>query len=344
MNFIKMYKILELEPSFRKKQVEKAIFGLAINDWDVVTTLPKTLKEKLKKECPFKDTSKDIQKELIKIEENVVKARLNFTNDLVETVLMRYKSRNTVCVSSQVGCPLGCSFCLTGQNGFKRNLNSFEIIEQILFFKRYLKKYKENVTNVVFMGMGEPFLNYNAVVKAIKMINSKDGFNISNRKISVSTIGLIPKILRFTKDCPQCNLAFSLHAPNNKLRSILIPANKKHPLKKVLSVLKKYQIATNRSLMIEYIMLKGVNDSLKDAEELSHLLKSNLKSIFVVNLIKYNETGKYESSTFDQIRKFKNILLRNKINVVERYRLGDSINAACGQLTNKNFLHIMGKN
>jgi 23S rRNA (adenine2503-C2)-methyltransferase len=334
MDYTKLYKILENEPAFRKKQVEKAVFALGVNDWDAVTTLPKELKEKLKKACPFTDTLD----KLIESDDASVKARLKFGSDLIETVLMRHPKRNTVCVSSQVGCPLGCSFCFTGQNGCKRNLESTEIIEQILFFKRYLKQFEEEVTNVVFMGMGEPFLNYEEVATAIDIINDKDKLNIGARKISISTIGIVPGIIRFTKDFPQCNLAFSLHAPNDKLRNELIPANKKYPLDRIFSALRSYQKETNRRVMIEYVMLKDVNDSVKNSEDLSGLLKDKLGTLFVVNLIKYNDTGKYEGSPKERINKFKNILLRNNINAVERYRFGESINAACGQLAgiNKN--------
>lgn len=331
MNLSKLQTILDTEPKYRSKQIYHALYVNLINDWDEASGLPKELREKLKKECPIALKSEQQMSD----EKRTVKAVMDFDGDKIECVLMKHKDRNTVCVSSQVGCPLACDFCATGKMGFKRNLSAQEIVAQVLFFARLLKESEQRVSNVVFMGMGEPFLNYSEVMRAVKILNDKEGLNIGARKISISTVGVIDGINRLSKEKLQINLAVSLHASNDKLRSEIMPVNKNYPLKSLLLAINKYIQETNRQVLIEYVLLKDVNDSAEQAEELGKLLKDNLGSLFSVNIISYNIShtiGDYLPSEREQIKKFKKILENKGILVTERYRFGRDIKAACGQL------------
>jgi 23S rRNA (adenine2503-C2)-methyltransferase len=311
---------LENQPKYRIKQVHKLIFQDLITDWNKASVLPIALREELKRECSLEIKHKmfdegDTLKALIELEDGLK----------IESVLMKHtENRSTVCVSSQVGCPLACSFCATGTMGLKRNLTTEEIVIQVLLFMRMHK-----VTNIVFMGMGEPFLNYDNVMAAIHILNSPDYSNIGSRKISVSTSGVVEGIERFTNEDLQVNLSISLHAPNNILRSKLMPVNKKYPLEKVLSAVDQYILKTNRKVMFEYLMIKGENDSLTCARELALIMKEPL---YMVNLIVYNPTGKFKASDSKTIKKFKEYLEGKGIFTTQRYEFGRGIKAACGQL------------
>ncbi|MCX6762369.1 MAG: 23S rRNA (adenine(2503)-C(2))-methyltransferase RlmN, partial [Candidatus Moranbacteria bacterium] len=271
---------------------------------------------------------------LISKDGRTVKAIIELEDGLaIETVLMKHTDkRNTICVSSQVGCPLGCLFCVTGRGGFKRNLNVSEIVNQVLFFARYLKKKNEKITNVVFMGMGEPFLNWENVSQAIQILNDDNCFGIGARKISVSTAGITEGIEKMADEFPQINLAISLHAPDDKLRGELMPVSIKYPLQKVFQAVDQYIEKTNRKVMFEYVMLKGVNDSEEQAKKLSRLLR---RPLYMVNLIAYNPNGRFESSPPEKIKKFKAILEKEGVFATQRYRFGTDIEAACGQLAGK---------
>jgi len=314
---------LKNEKPYRIKQVHKLIFQELINDWDEASVLPLLLREELKKDCPLEIKHKMFD------EGNTVKALIELSDGLkIESVLMKHNdNRFTVCVSSQVGCPLACSFCATGTMGLKRNLNSFEIVTQVLLFSRYLKDKK--ITNVVFMGMGEPFLNYDNVIQAIHILNDPEYFNIGSRKISISTSGIVEGIERFALEDLQVNLSISLHAPNNQLRNELMPINKKYSLEKVLTSVDEYILKTKRKVMFEYLMIKGVNDSLSCAKELTKLMK---KPLYMVNLIVYNPTGKFVPSDNKTIKKFKEYLEKEGVFTTQRYEFGRGIKAACGQL------------
>ena len=357
MDFIKLAEVLKKEPAYRLKQAKKAVFQDLISDWQEAKNLPFSLREKLNKNCPL-----EIKAEVFESggKGKTIKALLTLNDSLkIETVLMQHKDdRNTVCVSSQVGCPLNCSFCATGKMGFKRNLESNEIIEQVLFFARLLKEPTrippkagsvaggsvriatrsvaggEKISNVVFMGMGEPFLNYGNVTDAIKILNDKDGFNLGGRHFSISTIGIIEGIKKLAEEDPQINLAVSLHAPNDKLRSELIPANKKYNIAKIMKAVGEYIKKTKRRVMFEYLMINGVNDSEENAYELARLLKNPPLSgkLCFVNLISYNTTGVFKPSFPEKIKKFKETLEKEKISVTQRYKFGKDIKAACGQL------------
>ncbi|MBI5046052.1 MAG: 23S rRNA (adenine(2503)-C(2))-methyltransferase RlmN [Candidatus Niyogibacteria bacterium] len=324
-------KILEGEPKYRLKQAKEAVFRRLINDWSEASNLSAPLREKLNQTCPLQ-----VRGEIVESASNAetLKAIITLQDGLkIEGVLMRHKNkRNTVCVSSQVGCPLGCRFCATGAMGFRRDLSASEIVDQVLFFARFLQKRGEQkITNVVFMGMGEPFLNYDNVVAAIKILNDKDGLSIGARKISVSTSGVIEGIKKLANEKFQVNLAISLHAPDDDLRSQLMPINRKYPLKEVLRAVDDYIRKTSRQVMFEYILLKGINDSEEDAKKLARLMR---RSLYFVNLIAYNVVdGKnMEPSSAQAIKKFKNILEKAGVVVSERYRFGRDIKAACGQL------------
>lgn len=320
--------VLRDEPPFRLKQVKKALFIDLIGNWQEATILPFVLREKLNKHYPL-----EIKGEvLFSKDERTAKAVIVLKDRVsIETVLMRHKDkRNTVCVSSQVGCPLGCVFCRTGKAGFKRSLEAEEIVEQVLFFARILNKEKEKVSNIVFMGMGEPFLNYDRVLEAIRILNDKDGFGIGARHISISTVGIIEGIEKLAKENLQVNLAISLHASNNNLRSKIMPANEKFPIEKIIEAVDGYIKQTNRRVMFEYLMIKEVNDSDDCAKSLAVLMK---KPLYFVNLIAYNPTGEFEPSSGQRIKRFKEILEKEGVLVTQRFRFGKEIKAACGQLT-----------
>lgn len=330
MNLENLEKALNKEPQFRLKQAKKAIFSDLIKNWDEVSNLPKPLREELKKSCPL-----DIQAE-IKADKDSSKALMTLEDgNKIETVLMKGDSRNAVCVSCQVGCPLKCEFCATGRLGLTRSLTASEIVEQVLLWARALAKTHEKVDNVTFMGMGEPFLNYDEVMKAVRILNDKDGFNLGARHISISTSGIIEGINRLADEPLQLNLALSLHAPNTVLRGQLMPINKTYPLDQVLKAIKDYIKKTNRKVMLEYVMIDGINDSPQHAKELAKLLKNTLRHLFMVNLIEYNPTDRFLPSSRDAISKFKQILEDEGINVTQRFKFGRKIFGACGQLAGK---------
>ena len=329
MDFTQLIETLKKEPAYRLKQVKKAVFQDLITDWDKVTTLPLNLREILNREGPL-----SIKGELFfSKDQRTSRALITLFDGLkVESVLMRHKKRNTICISSQIGCPLGCLFCATGKMGFKRNLKDMEMVEQVLFFARYLRNSKERVTNVVFMGMGEPFLNYENVISAIKILNDKEGFNLGARKFSISTVGITEGIEKLAEEKLEVNLAVSLHAPDDKLRFQLMPIGKKYSIKKILETVDDYIKKTNRKVMFEYLMIKDVNDSDDLAKKLIKLMKRRL---YLVNLISYNPTADFKPSPKERIQKFKSNLEKAGVYVTERYRFGREIKAACGQLTGK---------
>ena len=331
MNLSKLNTILADEPRFRIKQARQAVWLDLIEDWGGATSLPAELREKLKQACPL-----EILAEVFRSKDKATeKAAITLVDGKkIETVLMRHKDgRLTVCVSTQVGCPLGCLFCATGKMGFVRNLTAEEISEQVLFWNRQLKKAgeKERVSNVVFMGMGEPALNYENVISAIKEMNDKDGLNLGARKFSISTVGITEGIERLAKEKLQINLAISLHAADDKLRTELMPINKKYSIRKIMAAVDDYIKKTRRKVMFEYLLLDGINDSEQNARALAKLMK---KPLYHVNLITYNSTGAFRPSGRQAVERFKKILERERVSVSQRYSFGQDIKAACGQLCN----------
>jgi 23S rRNA (adenine2503-C2)-methyltransferase len=330
LNLKRLNLILKEYPSFRSRQANRAIFRELAGSWEEVTNLPKDLRAVLERESPLA-----IESEIVTADDGkTAKAVINLDHGVtIETVLMRHRGgRNTVCVSSQAGCPLGCDFCLTGQRGFTRNLTAGEIVAQILLFARYLKLKDERIKNVVFMGMGEPFLNYDAVMESIRLMNDPEGLKIGARRISISTIGIVKGIKKLAREPLQINLAVSLHIPDDRLRSRLIPVNKEHPIGDVLEAVAGYIEKTRRKVMIEYLLLDGINDSPDDAAKLVVLLKRSLRHLYYVNLITYNPTGKYRSPPRNRIEKFQKTVEDAGITVTLRHRFGREIKAACGQL------------
>ena len=328
MNLEKIEQIIQGEASYRKKQIKKCLFQDLISDWSEATVLSLDLRQKLNKLSPISIEAQV----LISKNQKSRKALITLQDkEKVETVLMCYNgNRNTVCVSSQIGCSLNCAFCATGREGFTRNLSFSEIIEQVLFFARSLKKEGKKITNIVFMGMGEPLLNYNNVIRAIEILNDKDGFNLGIRSFSISTSGIIEGIEKLTNENKEINLAVSLNASNSKLRSQLMPINNQYPLNKLLKAIDKYIDKNRRKVMFEYIMIKGINDSDENALELLEIVKNRL---CFVNLIPCNPIGeKFQPSTTERIKKFRKVLEKGKITVTQRYLFGDDISAACGQL------------
>lgn len=327
MNLEKLYKVLADQPKYRAKQCQEAIFNNFLSDWSQASNLPKDLVARLNTECPLHIEAQIFYSK----DQKTTKALLTLEDGAqIETVLLKHRDgRHTVCVSTEVGCPMACTFCATGKMGLKRNLTYSEIIDQVLLFARILHQTGERVSNVVFMGMGEPFLNYDHVMKSIKYLNDKEAFNIGARHISISTCGILTGIDKLAHEKMQINLAISLHAPTDELRTQLMPINRRFPLEQLFKTIDKYIHKTGRKVMFEYLMIKGVNDRPEHARELAKIMK---KPLYMVNLISYNPTDVYKASEAKTIQNFKNILDKAGIEVVQRYSFGQDIKAACGQL------------
>jgi 23S rRNA (adenine2503-C2)-methyltransferase len=250
----------------------------------------------------------------------------------VEAVLMEHHGdRTTVCISSQAGCAFACAFCATGQGGFNRNLSAGEIFDQAWYFARALAPRQKRITNVVFMGMGEPFHNYDAVMDAVALLNDPHGFGLGHRHITISTVGLVDKIDAFAGERLQVNLAISLHAPTDEIRSRFMPVNRRFPLAELMAACERYVAKTRRKVFFEYVMLAGVNDDAACAHALAELMKDRL---YHVNLIPYNSTpdAEYAATPDSRIWEFAAILDRASVPVTVRQNMGRDIAAACGQL------------
>lgn len=323
------------EKKYRITQIEKALYKEFVQSFDDITTLSKELREKLKQEFPFSSLNVNLEKASTnKQTEKVIFETKD--KQVVETVLMRHLTgRITLCVSCQVGCPNKCLFCATGKLGLKRDLSTQEIIDQYLHFARKLKKEDKKINNIVFMGMGEPFLNYDNVLHAVEILNNPHKIGLGFRHITISTCGIIPGIEKFMKEGIQVNLAISLHAPNDELRTKLMPINKAYPLADLMETLDKYSKKSKRRIFYEYIMLKGMNDSTKEAQELGKLLQGRLAH---VNLIPYNPIDTedpLQQTPEPEVRRFQRALEKYGVPSTVRASLGDDIDAACGQLIAK---------
>ncbi len=329
MKYSKLKDVLQEEPGYRLSQAEHAIYKELIEDWAQATSLPIKLREELNKKIPLKIEARTQEKK------DSVKAVVRLSDGYtVEAVLLKHGQRNTVCVSSQVGCGMACIFCHSGKLDFKRNLDAEEITAQVLYFSRLLKRPRQSVDNVVFMGMGEPFLNFENVISSIKILNSRDKFDISARKISVSTSGVVGRIKDFSHIGFQANLAVSLNAPNDALRSKIMPIDKKYPLKILMEAVNYYTRQTNRKVMFEYVLIDGLNDRPEHAKELAALLKGKL---CMVNLIPYNGDDIFKPASVSATAKFIQILRQRNIEVIQRQRFGKGIDAACGQLVYRTY-------
>lgn len=319
------------EPGYRLAQIKRAFFVELRSSWDEVSVLSKSLRETLAQEVPWNVLTP------LRVQEGddgaTVKTLFRCQDGkTIEAVLMCHQDeRNTVCVSSQVGCAMACSFCATGTMGLKRNLTSEEIIEQVIHYARFLKAKGEVVTNVVLMGMGEPLHNYDQVMEALKMLNDKQGFNFGARRMSISTCGVVPGILRLADEPLQVNLAISLHAGTDEVRSKIMPVNKAYPLAKLMDAVRTYMEKTNRKVMFEYLLLKGVNDRPEDAEAVARLLGSDVRLVHV-NVIKYHDTSAFQSTDRGGRTGFVEQLRALGILATHRVTFGEDIDAACGQL------------
>ena len=338
MKNIKDYNLEELkqelinlgEKPFRAEQIFKWLFIYKVKSFDEMTNLSLELREKLKQNydiCNFeivrKLESKDGTKKYL--------FGLNDGN-AIESVLMEYHFGRTVCVSSQIGCKMGCKFCASTGIPFIRNLTSGEIVEQIIAIEQDTNV---KISNVVFMGIGEPFDNYDNVINAKKLLNNQKGLNIGARHISISTSGLVPKIYQFADENVQCTLSISLHSANNETRSSMMPVNNAYNIEELIKACKYYIEKTNKRISFEYALAKDNNDNQKAADELINLLHGMLCH---VNLIPINkiENGKYSKSSNENIIKFRDYLNSKGITATIRRELGSDIDAACGQLRRKN--------
>ena len=322
------YFISNGEKKFKALQVFEWIYEKRINTFDEMSNISKDVREKI---------SNDFNMNMIKIikkqEDDLTKKYLFELEDKnhIEAVLMEHDYGISICVSSEVGCNMGCRFCESGRLKRVRNLEAYEMVEQILLIEKDIKK---RISSVVIMGIGEPLDNYDNVMDFIKIINDPKGIAIGARHITLSTCGIIPKIMELADEPIQINLAISLHAPNDKLRSSIMPINKAYGIQRLIVAINKYIEKTNRRVTIEYVMLDNVNDSIKCANELSKLLKGML---VYVNLIPYNETNhlEFKRTSKEKVMQFYDILKKNGINVTIRKEFGSNIDAACGQLRSK---------
>ena len=317
-------------PKFHGEQLYKWFYQKSINDITKMSNIPDSLKTIIDQK--YKLNPLKIEKKLKSKNENTIKYLFK-TNDnkLIESVSMIDNKRHTLCISSQIGCSVDCDFCATGKMGIIRNLNCGEIIQQLISISA---ERKQKITNIVFMGMGEPFLNYTNVIKACKIINDPSGFNLSSKRITISTSGILPIMKQFILEKHKYKLAISLNASNNSDRDKLIPINKKWPIEDILDTIKDYKYQKYRPIMFEYVLINGVNDSIENAIELSNLLK---KIHCKINIIPYNETEKnYKRSK--NIEKFVTKLneIQSNYRVLIRWSKGQDIDAACGQLATLN--------
>ena len=313
------------DKKFRATQIFEFLYKKRIYNTNNMSNISKNIKEKINENFDFsfiklklKQEDKDVKKYLFELSDG----------NLIESVLMYHDYGISICVSSQVGCNMGCAFCESGRLKKIRNLETYEVVQQLLLIEEDIK---ERISHVVVMGIGEPFDNYNNIMNFIKIINEPKGIDIGARHITVSTCGVVPKIKEFAKDFTQVNLAISLHAPNDKIRNEIMPISKAYKLNELMDAIKEYINITNRRVTFEYIMLENINDSPACAKELANLLK-NLNCY--VNLIPYNETEniRFKRTKKMQILAFYDILKKNGINVTIRKEFGSKVDAACGQL------------
>jgi 23S rRNA (adenine2503-C2)-methyltransferase len=318
------------EPAFRAKQIWQAIYIDLVADPAEITTLSKPLRQKLAE--TFRFAALTPSRILASSDQQTIKTLFTLPDArAIEAVLMYYEERQTLCISTQAGCAMDCVFCATGQMGFKRNLSAGEIVEQVLYYARLLKQEGKVVTNIVVMGMGEPFMNYDATLAAVDRLNDPAGFNLGARRFTISTSGLIPKIERFASEKRQVNLAVSLHAANDELRTSMMPVNRKYPIADLIQACRNYVDQTGRRITFEWALINGVNDCEADALELAALLKG---MICHVNIIPLNPTTKFsgQATTRERALAFQDILESKGIPCTIRLRRGIDIQAGCGQL------------
>jgi len=322
------------EPSYRITQLWEGLYQHLWNDSQEFTVFPKSLRTRLAEEFTFLAIEPI---NTIYSSDGETQKTLFYTRsgNPLETVLMQYKDRNTLCISSQSGCGMGCRFCATGQMGFKANLSSGEIVAQVIYFSRILMQNGKKLTNIVIMGMGEPMHNFENTITAVDRLNDPQGFNFGERRFTLSTVGIVPQIRRFAEMKRQVNLAVSLHAIEDELRSKIMPINHKYPIAELLAACRDYVQLTHRRITFEWALIRNFNDSSEQARQLAHSLKGLLCH---VNLIPLNPTPAFpgEPPDKEQVTRFQKILLENQIPCTVRLRRGIDIQAGCGQLASKN--------
>ena len=325
------------EPAYRAKQIWQGLYQHFYNSPDEFTNLPKSLREKLAGHLTFSPIKPKIYMDSSDGQTRKTLFELH-DGQVIEAVLMRYapdtftgRSRRTLCISTQAGCAMGCVFCATGQMGFKRHLSSGEIIAQVMYYARMLKEQNEAVTNIVLMGMGEPFHNYDNTMKAIDRLNDPQGYSFGARRFTISTVGLVPMIRRFADEKRQVNLAISLHAADDDSRVSMLPINKKYKIDDVIEACRYYVSQTGRRVTFEWALIHGVNDTPEVARKLAARLKGLLCH---VNAIPLNPTAGYEGRATDRQRAalFKETLEQAGIHCTIRMRRGIDIQSGCGQL------------
>ncbi len=329
------------EPEYRAKQLLSWVHQKGVIDFDLMTDFNKDLRNKLKSLSIIKPpeihkvylSNEGTKKYLIKLD----------SGSIIEMVIIPEKNRRTLCVSSQAGCALQCSFCATGAQGFDQDLSSDEIVGQ-LWLANFNEDNSKSITNVVFMGMGEPLLNYEAVIESAKIMKHQNSYGLSKKRITISTSGIAPKINKLSKDI-DVSLAISLHAPDDKLRDQIVPINKKYPINSLMQACKDYlnNFESKKNITMEYIMIDGVNDSMNHAKKLAVLL-SNISC--KINLIPFNsfEGSDYKRSKNSSMKSFKNYLMSKGFVTTLRVTRGDGVDAACGQLVGELSNTIKGKN
>jgi 23S rRNA (adenine2503-C2)-methyltransferase len=322
------------EKEFHAKQLLDWVYSKGILRWDLMSNLSKELRQKCSGLLRLPVL------ELVQIQDSNDCETFKFLwklreGSFVESVLICSGARRTVCVSSQVGCPAKCAFCASGKQGFFRNLRPSEIVEQVLHINHWLAAKQEKVTHVVYMGMGEPFKNYESVVKSIRLLSDPALFNLSQRRVTVSTVGVVEGIKRFSNEGLKVNLVLSLHAPNQQIRMKIIPYARKYPLEIIMEAMDEYSQKTKRDITYEYILIAGINDHPDHAHDLSHLLHGKQCT---VNLIPYNPVAglKLKRPQKKAIKQFRSVLFGSNIVNTCRYTKGDDIAAACGQLALQN--------
>jgi len=327
------------EPAFRGAQLFDWLYVKRVKSFEDMSNLPKTLRQKLDEQFQFVTLS-----EITKFESKDGTVKFLFglhDNHAIETVIMRHNYGNSICVTTQVGCRIGCTFCASTLGGLKRNLTAGEIVAQVVTAQQMLDASEERVSSIVIMGSGEPFENYEATMAFLRIMIHEKGLNIGQRHITVSTSGIVPSMYKFAEENTQINLALSIHAPNDTLRSKLMPVNRRFPFEDVMEACRYYIAKTGRRITFEYALIGGVNDQNEHAEELASVLQGILCH---VNLIPVNHVPerKYVRTPREQIFEFQRILERNKINATIRREQGHDIAAACGQLRAKHMESTTG--
>ncbi len=321
------------QPGYRAQQIWQGLYQQLWDQPDQFSNLPKGLREKLAAHFSFSSLAPGAV--LTSSDQRTHKTLFHLPDgNAIEAVLMRYKKRRTLCISTQAGCALGCVFCATGQMGLRRNLTSGEIVEQVLYYARQLAETDERPTNIVVMGMGEPFRNYDATLAAIDRLNDAQGLKLGARRFTISTVGLVPAIRRFAAEKRQINLAISLHAAEDTLRASMLPINRKYPIRELLNACREYVDTTHRRITFEWALINEVNDTPEQAHILGKLLKG---LICHVNAIPLNPTQGYtgKETTRERAEQFREILESYGIPCTIRVRRGIDIQAGCGQLASR---------